>query len=65
MLCEAKNTIDLASKMEKMLLLSESERRLMGVKGRLKVEQEFDEKIVIQKYLQAIEIALKNKQVCF
>ena len=62
MLCEAKNSIDLASKMKKMLLLSEDQRRLMGEKGRAKMEQEFDEKIVIQKYLQAIDVVLRVKQ---
>ena len=63
MLCEAKNSIDLAAKMNKMLLLSEDQRRLMGGKGRAKMEQEFDEKIVIQKYLQAIDLVLKDQPV--
>ena len=63
MLCEAKNSIDLASKMNKMLLLSEDQRRLMGKKGRLKMEQEYDEKIVIQKYVQAIDLVLKVQRV--
>jgi glycosyltransferase involved in cell wall biosynthesis len=62
MLCEAKNSIDLASKMNKMLLLSEHQRRLMGKKGRLKMEQEFDEKIVIKKYVQAIDFILKDQR---
>ncbi len=30
----------------------------MGENGRLKMEKEFDENIVIQKYLQAIDLAL-------
>ncbi len=63
MLCEAKNSIDLAFTMNKMLMLSKDQRRLMGEKGRLKMEQEFDEKIVIQKYVQAIGLALKDKLV--
>ncbi len=58
MLCEVKNSIDLASKMKDMLLLSEDQRKLMGQKGRLKMEKEYDENIVIQKYLQAIDLAL-------
>ncbi len=57
-LCEVKNAQDLASKMRQMLLLSKEERNLMGMKGRLKIEREFDEKIVIQKYLKAIDLAL-------
>jgi glycosyltransferase involved in cell wall biosynthesis len=57
-LCEVKNAQDLALKMKEMLLLSEHQRRLMGANGRLKMEQEFDENIVIQKYLLAIDLAL-------
>jgi len=63
MLCEAKNSIDLAFKMNKMLLLSEDQRTLMGKKGRLKMEQEFDEKIVIQKYVQTMNLILKDQRV--
>ena len=63
MLCDAKNSIDLASKMNKMLLLSGDQRRLMGEKGRLKMEQEFDEKIVIQNYVQTIDLVLKDQRV--
>ncbi len=58
MLCEVKNSIDLASKMKEMLMLSEDQRKLMGEKGRLKMVKEYDEKIVIQKYMQAIEHVL-------
>ena len=57
-LCEVKNAQDLALKMKEMLLLSEDQRRTMGKNGRLKMEKEFDENIVIQKYLQAIDLAL-------
>ena len=49
-LCEVKNSVMLAEKMEKMLLLSMSERQEMGLKGREKVMKEFDEKFVIQSY---------------
>jgi hypothetical protein len=31
---------------------------LMGQNGRIKMEKEFDENIVIQKYMQAIDFAL-------
>ena len=59
LLCEAKNAIDLASKMKEMFLLSDGERKLMGEKGRLKMEQEFDELFVIQKYMETIDLVLK------
>ena len=60
MLCEVKNSADLAFKMKQMLLLTEDQRKLMGQKGRLKMEKEYDEKIVIQKYLRAISQVLKD-----
>jgi len=63
LLCEVKNAQDLAEKMKEMLLLSEDQRRLMGENGRLKMEKEFDENIVIQKYLQAIDLALLGQPV--
>jgi glycosyltransferase involved in cell wall biosynthesis len=59
LLCEAKNAIDLASKMKEMFLLSDGERKVMGEKGRLKMEQEFDELFVIQKYIETIDLVLK------
>jgi glycosyltransferase involved in cell wall biosynthesis len=57
-LCKVKDTDDLALKMEAIYHLSPLERLEMGLAGRRKVEQEFDEQIVIRKYLEAIEIAI-------
>ena len=54
-LCEVRNSEDLASKMGKMLNLSEEERKEMGKAGREKMIKEFDESIVINKYLQTIK----------
>ena len=53
-LCEVRNAEDLADKMEMMLGLSEAERVEMGRKGREKMVREFDESIVIGKYLEVI-----------
>ena len=53
-LCNVRDTEDLAKKMEQMLALSPDERSVMGRCGREKVEREFDERIVIGKYLEAI-----------
>jgi len=58
-LCEVKNSQDLADKMEMMINLSEEERKNMGKAGREKIVKEFDEKIVINKYLQTIKEILK------
>lgn len=54
-LCKVKDPVDLADKMEKMIKLTSDERHKMGRAGREKMEREFDEKIVIQKYLEVIE----------
>lgn len=57
-LCKPKDAVDLADKMEKIVSMTPYEREAMGLRGREKVEREFDEKIVIQKYLEAIEVIL-------
>lgn len=54
-LCKPKDSRDLADKMIKMINLSEEERIEMGRRGREKVIKEFDERIVIEEYLRAIE----------
>ena len=54
-LCKARDAGDLAEKMERMLSLSPEQRSEMGQRGRAKMVAEFDERIVIGKYLAAIE----------
>lgn len=56
-----RDVLDLKAKMEKMLTLNEIERFNMGQKGREKMIKEFDEKIVIAKYLGAIKEAARNQ----
>ena len=46
---------DLADKMEKFILLSNSEREQMGKNGRKIVEEAFDRDIVIRAYIEEIE----------
>lgn len=53
-LCKLKDAEDLAVKMSNMLLLNEETLALMGKNGRKKVETQFDEKIVVEKYLASI-----------
>ncbi|HHG3167959.1 TPA: glycosyltransferase family 4 protein, partial [Vibrio parahaemolyticus] len=60
-LCEPKSTDSLVEKLEKMIALSHSKRLQMGLKSREKVEREFDENIVIEKYLSAVDSALADK----
>jgi glycosyltransferase involved in cell wall biosynthesis len=54
-LCKVRDAGDLAEKMERMLSLLPEQRSEMGQRGRAKMEVEFDEQIVISKYLAAIE----------
>ena len=53
-LCKVKDSNDLAKKMIKIFNLSKEERIKMGQAGREKVIKEFDEKIVIDKYMEEI-----------
>lgn len=54
-LCKVQDSDDLKNKMEKVILLSASERIKMGENGQKKVIEEFDESIVFLKYLETIE----------
>ena len=53
-ICRTRDEWDLAKKMKEMLMLSEQERVEMGRRGREKMEREFDERIVIDRYLEVI-----------
>ncbi|WP_017730231.1 glycosyltransferase family 4 protein [Nafulsella turpanensis] len=54
-LCKAKDALDLADKMERMYQLDSHHREELGRKSRQIAVEKFDEKIVIDRYLQAIE----------
>lgn len=54
-LCRVKDAADLAIKMEQMLLLPKVEREAMGQRGRQRMLAEFDEKIVIDRYLAVVK----------
>lgn len=60
-LCNPKDASDLADKMERIVSLSHAQRKAMGLRGREKVERQFDEEIVIRKYLEAIEMAISKR----
>ena len=55
-LCQPKNGSDLAAAIKKMIQISPQERECMGKKGREKVVTEFDECLVINKYLKVISL---------
>jgi len=54
LLCKLKDSSDLAKKMKTMFEMDPEKRLELGRNGRIKVEREFDEKLVIEKYLHAI-----------
>ena len=49
-LCKSKNSNDLAKKIIKFLNLSNEQKKEMGLNGRKKVEEEFDQEIVFKLY---------------
>jgi len=53
-LVEQKNTQDLIEKVERFINLDNEARKQMGLAGRIKVEREFDRKIVVDAYLEEI-----------
>lgn len=57
-LCELRSTESLTEKLELVVKMTHEERLEMGSKSRMKIESEFDERIVIHKYLNAIEQVL-------
>lgn len=56
-LFEAGNVESLVEAIQKVMLLNDISRKEMGLAGRRKVEQEFNRKIVIQKYMEEVEKA--------
>lgn len=61
-LCEPKNAEDLSEKIERFILLSRGEKEQMGIASRKIIEQKFDEKFVIEKYINKIR-TLQNKEL--
>jgi glycosyltransferase involved in cell wall biosynthesis len=62
LLCKVKDGKDLAEKMKQMMNIPPAQREAMGKKGREKMIREFDKKMVIQIYLQAIDEIANGKQ---
>lgn len=60
-LCKLKDAADLAGKMYDMLLLNEEAWEQMAKNSRAKVERQFDEQVVIEKYMNAISAILSDE----
>ena len=54
LLCAPRDCVDLARQMQAVLQMEPAERSSMGVAGRRKMEQEFDERIVLDEYRKRI-----------
>lgn len=59
-ICQPRNAHDLADKMMRIIALLPSELAAMGLAGRAKMEREFDEKIVIDRYLEVLQSITKT-----
>ena len=55
-LFEARNVDDLVKAIQKVMQLNDQARIEMGLAGRSKVEREFDRRIVVQKYMDEVEL---------
>jgi len=59
LLCRARDAADLAAKLIKMNDMDCTHRRVMGAAGRAKMEREFDERLVIGAYLNALKESVR------
>jgi glycosyltransferase involved in cell wall biosynthesis len=57
-LCEPRSTASLVSQLDRIITMGYQSRISMGLLSRQKIENEFDEKIIIAKYLEAIKLCL-------
>ena len=55
-LCKVKNYKSLSNSIKKFLLLNYNKQKLLGQNGRKKILHEYDEKYVIEKYLEVLTI---------
>ncbi len=60
-LCQPRDANDLAAKMAQMMRLTSQQRRDMGLRGREKMERQFDERIVVEKYISTINVVIKTR----
>jgi glycosyltransferase involved in cell wall biosynthesis len=58
--CRAKDSNDLANQLIKFTKISVKEKKLLGMQGRYKIEDQFDEDIVINKYLSSIKMYINK-----
>ncbi|MFM5321149.1 glycosyltransferase family 4 protein [Aeromonas caviae] len=59
-LCEPRSTASLVSQLDRIITMGHQSRIAMGLLSRQKIECEFDEKIIIAKYVEAIKTVLSK-----
>lgn len=62
LLCRARDATDLAVKIRSIMGMTSVQRHAMGLAGRAKMEREFDQRLVIEGYLGAIDEALRGRE---
>ena len=64
-LCKTKDPVDLAAKMEMIIEMTSKERRQMGLNGRKMVLKQFDENLVVSRYIEVLRryFPLYSKQL--
>lgn len=58
LLCQSRNPQDLAEKMEQFIRLDKIDRLIMGKNARIKMQREFEERFIIQRYLDLLSETL-------
>ncbi len=61
-LCDVKSAESLADAMERFLALLPEEQRAMGAAGRAKMEREFDQRLVVDAYREALDLAIGSRR---
>jgi len=62
LLCKARDATSLAEAMRRILLMTDDERTAMGTKARARIVREFDEKIVVARYMEVVKGILGEAQ---
>ncbi len=62
-MCRPRDAHDLARSIKRFLALTVAERRTMGERGRAFVEQHFDEKMVVDRYLHVVRGVANRQQI--
>lgn len=60
-LCDVKSAESLADAMERFLALSPGAQRAMGAAGRAKMEREYDQRLVVDAYREALDLVLGSR----